>query len=326
VNQLLVVDTLQDIPIEYTEIIHARTHNHDLYILEQPSSCSTSWIHPSWPRCRLRLSLLLVSLSEHASCHHAQPSILLFISMGWITHLTPSLLSGRLLSSVQVNNNNVTWHTCIHHIGITILLFFLHFFRSLWQAGWFRPFPSDTVIVNNKTMTSYDARGKNSKRSSRVLIYFTDPSIQSNTPSLLVKWGWRSSHVPRNDNLYLIIVKMSSNYRYCINLAHMHNIHVPLCVKMTFVFCIKIVVYQIVIRRGQSARIGHSKTSKELTKLLGWVESGNGMCGSLGLDWTGTFVRARFNLPSKQISFFIFLFLLNGIVQRIQRGVNNKLK
>jgi hypothetical protein len=36
--------------------------NYELYILKQPSSCSTSRICPSWPRCRLRLSLLLVSL------------------------------------------------------------------------------------------------------------------------------------------------------------------------------------------------------------------------------------------------------------------------
>ncbi len=136
VNQLLIVDTLQDIPIEYTEMIQARTHNHDLYILEQQSSCSTLRIRPSWPRCRLRLSLLLGSLSEHASCYHAQLSILLFISMGRVSHLTPSLLSGWLFTSVQVNNiimlHDTHGHTYIHHIGITILLFFLHFFHSPW--------------------------------------------------------------------------------------------------------------------------------------------------------------------------------------------------
>jgi hypothetical protein len=126
VNQCLVVNTLQVVSTEYTEIIQARTHNQDLYILEQPSSCSTSRMHPSWPRCRLGLRLLLVSLSEHASCYHAQPSILLFISMGRVSHLTPSLLSGWLLTEV----NNITTlhdthgHTYKHHIGITILLFF----------------------------------------------------------------------------------------------------------------------------------------------------------------------------------------------------------
>jgi hypothetical protein len=92
-----------------------KTHNHELYILEQPSSCSTSQIRPSWPRCRLRLSLCLVFLFEHASCYHAQPSILLFISMGRVSHLTLSLLSGWLLNNVQVNNI-MTLHDTHGHI------------------------------------------------------------------------------------------------------------------------------------------------------------------------------------------------------------------
>jgi hypothetical protein len=75
---------------------------------------------------RLRLSLLLASLSEHASCCHVQPSILLFISKGRVSHLTPSLLSGWLLTNVQVNNittlHDTHGHMYIHHIGITILL------------------------------------------------------------------------------------------------------------------------------------------------------------------------------------------------------------
>jgi hypothetical protein len=139
VNQLLVVNTLQDLSMEYTEIIQAITHNHDLYILEQPSSCSTSRIRPSWTRCRLRLNLLLVSLSEHASCYHAQPSILLFISMGRVSHLTPSVLSGWLLTNRQVNNITTLHNTHGTHIYITsallFFLFFLHFFHSPWQAG-----------------------------------------------------------------------------------------------------------------------------------------------------------------------------------------------
>jgi hypothetical protein len=104
----LVVDTIQGISIEYTEL-YRQTHNHDLYeyLLEQPSSCSTSRIPPSWPRCRLRLSLLLVSLSEHAFCYHAQPGILLFISMGRVSHLTPSLLFGWLLTNVHRATQNL---------------------------------------------------------------------------------------------------------------------------------------------------------------------------------------------------------------------------
>jgi hypothetical protein len=43
-------------------IILARTHSYNLYILEQLSSWSTLRICPSWPRSRLRLSLLLVLL------------------------------------------------------------------------------------------------------------------------------------------------------------------------------------------------------------------------------------------------------------------------
>ncbi len=85
-------------------IIQVRTHNYDFYILEQPSSWSTSWICPSWPRSKLKLSLLLVSLSKCIFCCHASPSI---------------LLSGWLLTDVQVHTHE---HTCIHHIGITILL------------------------------------------------------------------------------------------------------------------------------------------------------------------------------------------------------------
>jgi hypothetical protein len=136
-NQCLVVNTLQGVSTEYTEIIQARTHNHDWYILEQLFSCSTSRMHPSWPRCRLGLSLLLVSLSKHASCYHTQPSILLFISMGRVSHLTPSLLSGWLLTNVQVNNittlHDTHGHTYKHHISITILLFF-HTSSTLF--GW----------------------------------------------------------------------------------------------------------------------------------------------------------------------------------------------
>ncbi len=124
-----------------------------MYILEQPSSWSTSRIRPSWPRSRLRLILLLASLSEHASCCHVQPSILLFISVGQVSHLTPSLLSGWLLTNVQENNITTLHDTHAHiytsHRHYYSSSFFLHFFHSFWQAGWFRPFSSDTVTVNS---------------------------------------------------------------------------------------------------------------------------------------------------------------------------------
>ncbi len=104
--------------------------NYQLYILEQPSSHSTSRMRPSWPRCRLRLSLILVSLTHHASCCHAHPSILLFISMGQVSHLAPFLLSGWLLTNVQVNNIT-TLHDTHGHIYITsALLFFSSSYTS----------------------------------------------------------------------------------------------------------------------------------------------------------------------------------------------------
>ncbi len=114
-----------------------------LYILEQQSSWSTSGICPSWPHSRHKLSPMLASLYEHASCCHAQPSILLFIVTGQVSHLAPSE-SGWLLTNVQVNITTTlydTWHTCtyIHHISITIHFFFLHIFHSSWLAGCPRP-------------------------------------------------------------------------------------------------------------------------------------------------------------------------------------------
>jgi hypothetical protein len=58
-----------------------------------------------------------------------------------------------LFTIVQVNNittlRDICAHMYIHHIVITILLFLLHFFRSSWQAGWSRPFLSDTVTNVN---------------------------------------------------------------------------------------------------------------------------------------------------------------------------------
>jgi hypothetical protein len=106
-------------------IIQARTHDYYSYIREQPSSWGTSRICPSWPRSRLRLSLLLVSLSKFLVCHGSS-SILLFVSTDRVSHPTPSLRSRRLLTNVQVNNittlHDTHIYTYIHHTGITILL------------------------------------------------------------------------------------------------------------------------------------------------------------------------------------------------------------
>jgi hypothetical protein len=109
-------------------IIQAGTHNYNSYILEQPYSRSTSRIHPSWPRSRLRLSLLLVLLLNIFLVCPGPPSILLFAPMDRVSNLTPSWLSGQLLTSIQVNNtaelHDTHGHTYIHHLSITILLLF----------------------------------------------------------------------------------------------------------------------------------------------------------------------------------------------------------
>jgi hypothetical protein len=61
--------------------------------------------------------------------------------MDRVSHLTPSLLPGWLLTNVIVNNTTTLYdthgHTYIHHIGITILLFFfLLILLPPFLAGW----------------------------------------------------------------------------------------------------------------------------------------------------------------------------------------------
>ncbi len=107
-------------------IVQVRTHDYDLYILEQPSSWSTSRIRPSWPRSRLRLSLLLVSLFECISCLLWPLQSLTVCLNGSGFTPNPFIAVGRLLTNVQVNNitmqHDTHWHTNIHHISHTILL------------------------------------------------------------------------------------------------------------------------------------------------------------------------------------------------------------
>ncbi len=92
----------------------------------------SNWV-PFWP---LPLSMPLVAMPN-------QYLAVYFSGSGF----TPNafLLSGWLLTNVQVKNIttllNICAHIYIHHIGITILLFFLHIFHSSWQTGWYRPFP-----------------------------------------------------------------------------------------------------------------------------------------------------------------------------------------
>jgi hypothetical protein len=102
-------------------ITRTRTSNYNLYILEQPSSWSASQIRPSWPPSRLRLSLQLALLLNVFIVCPGPPSIVLFVPMDRVSHLTPSLLSERLLTNVQVNNTSALHDT---HLYITLALLF----------------------------------------------------------------------------------------------------------------------------------------------------------------------------------------------------------
>jgi hypothetical protein len=116
-------------------IVHVGTHDYGLYILEQPSSWSISRIRPSWPRSRLRLSLLLVSLLNVFLVWYGPSSILLFVTIDRVSHQTPSLLSGRLLTNVQVNNIT-TLHDTHIYITSALLFFFPFYTSSTLLAGW----------------------------------------------------------------------------------------------------------------------------------------------------------------------------------------------
>ncbi len=130
------------------DIIRVWTHDYDLYILEQPSSWSTSRIRPSWPRSRLRLSLLLAYLSTCVPCCHASLGILLFVPNGSGFALNSFIaiwVASHKCTSKQ--HNNAIWHTWtpIYTYIISALLFFflpfvLHLFHLSWQAGWPRHF------------------------------------------------------------------------------------------------------------------------------------------------------------------------------------------
>jgi hypothetical protein len=109
-------------------IIQTRTHNYNLYILEQLSSWSTSRIRPSWSRSRLRLSRPLALLLKCIPCLPWPTQHLAVCSNRSGFTLNPFIAIWALLTNVQVNNtaalHDTHGHTYIHHIGITILLLF----------------------------------------------------------------------------------------------------------------------------------------------------------------------------------------------------------
>jgi hypothetical protein len=99
-----------------------------LYILERPSSWSTSQIRSSWPQSRVELRLLLLCLVSILLVCLGPPSILLFTPTTQIS--CSPFLTGR--TAVQVNNT-ATPHLMYTytHIYIIFILLFIFFFTLL---------------------------------------------------------------------------------------------------------------------------------------------------------------------------------------------------
>jgi hypothetical protein len=105
-----------------------------LYILERPSSWSTSRICPSWPQPRVELSLLLPCLMSILLVCLGPPSILMFAATTQF-HAYPSPLAGQLNTDNQVYNTAMsnfstqihksTSHSCYYSFSSS------HFFHLL---------------------------------------------------------------------------------------------------------------------------------------------------------------------------------------------------
>ncbi len=119
-----------------------------LYILERPSSRSTSRIRPSCPQSRVRQNLLLDLFPQVYSCLFWPTQCLAVCSNGSHFALNPFLAcwwpnthtSKQHLSTISHTHG----HTYFRHIDIIIHSSSLHFFYSFWQAGCPRPFSSGT--------------------------------------------------------------------------------------------------------------------------------------------------------------------------------------
>jgi hypothetical protein len=114
-------------------IFHAGNHTIIvLYILERPSSWSTSQIRPSWPRSRVRLCLLQVLFPQVYSCLLWPTQYLAVCSNGSYFELIPFLADWLLNTSIQVNNTTALHHIYTDtHIYITLTLLFILFFKLL---------------------------------------------------------------------------------------------------------------------------------------------------------------------------------------------------
>jgi hypothetical protein len=136
--------------IAKTHVIPYYTRKHTvtiLYILEGPSSWSTSRMRPSWSRSRLEWASCWFCFPSVFLVCSGTPGVLLFAPTDQVSHLTPSLQTGWLLTNVQVNNMAMLHGTFTTHIYTSHCYYYssssLYFFHSLLQAGWPRPFPSD---------------------------------------------------------------------------------------------------------------------------------------------------------------------------------------
>ncbi len=113
-----------------------------VYVLDPGLDWASIW--PSTPRA------FPVATPHSVSCCLSQ--------MDRVSHLSPSLLSGWLLTNVQINNTTTLYdtheHTYTVYITSALLFFFLpfvlHLFHFSWQAGWPRPFRSDTCRMLGK--------------------------------------------------------------------------------------------------------------------------------------------------------------------------------
>jgi hypothetical protein len=117
---------------------HTGNHtNIALYILERPSSWSTSRICTSWPQTRVRLHLLLVLFPQVYSCLLWPTQYLAIFSNGSYFALNPSLTSWQPNTSVQVNKMLALHHMHTNtHIYITsVLLFILLLHTSSTPSG-----------------------------------------------------------------------------------------------------------------------------------------------------------------------------------------------
>ncbi len=122
--------------------------NQNLYILERPSSWSTSRIRPSWPQFRVRLrSLLLSSMSTLLLCL-SPPSILLLTPTAHVSRSNSSLPTRRLHTNVQANNITTLHHIyTVTHTHITFIILLTSFFILLplsWAGRLSQTFSSVT--------------------------------------------------------------------------------------------------------------------------------------------------------------------------------------